>query len=399
MPVAELSLSSANYYVDEGGGSAVVTINRTGDSSGAVTVEYRTGDTAAGNCGESNTGLASSRCDYETTLGTLNFAPGEMSKTVSIPIVDDGYAEGSESFSFALTNVSGASLGLLAGAAITVTDNETDNRGNPISDPRSFVRLHYLDFLNREPDASGLDFWTNQITACGADTNCIEVKRINVSAAFFLSIEFQETGYLVERLYKVSYADAEGASTFPSPHRLTVPIITLNEFLADTRAIGRGLIVGEGNWQRQLEQNKTAFLFEFVQRPRFTASYRTTLTPAAFVNQLFQNAAVTPTLIERSNAINEFGSGIDTSDLNARARVLRDVAESATVRRQELNRAFVLMQYFGYLRRNPSDPQDADYSGYDFWLSKLNQFAGSYVDAEMVKAFISSAEYKARLGP
>ena len=46
------------------------------------------------------------------------------------------------------------------------------------------------------------------------------------------------------------------------------------------------------------------------------------------------------------------------------------------------------MQYFGYLRRNPNDPQDSDYTGYDFWLTKLNQFNGNFVNADMVKAFI-----------
>ena len=57
------------------------------------------------------------------------------------------------------------------------------------------------------------------------------------------------------------------------------------------------------------------------------------------------------------------------------------------------------MQYFGYLRRNPNDPQDSDYTGYDSWLTKLNQFGGNFVNAEMVKAFISSGEYRQRFGP
>ena len=57
------------------------------------------------------------------------------------------------------------------------------------------------------------------------------------------------------------------------------------------------------------------------------------------------------------------------------------------------------MQFFGYLRRNPNDPQDTDYTGYEFWLTKLNQFNGNFVNAEMVKAFITSAEYRQRFGP
>jgi hypothetical protein len=66
---------------------------------------------------------------------------------------------------------------------------------------------------------------------------------------------------------------------------------------------------------------------------------------------------------------------------------------------QEFTRAFVLMQYFGYLRRNPNDAPNSDYSGYDFWLRKLNAFNGNYIKAEMVKAFITSAEYRQRFGP
>ena len=91
--------------------------------------------------------------------------------------------------------------------------------------PRNFVRQHYHDFLNREPDQSGWDFWTNQITSCGNDAQCNEVRRIDVSASFFLSIEFQQTGYLVERFYKVGYGDGTGTSTFGGQHQLAVPIV------------------------------------------------------------------------------------------------------------------------------------------------------------------------------
>jgi hypothetical protein len=75
------------------------------------------------------------------------------------------------------------------------------------------------------------------------------------------------------------------------------------------------------------------------------------------------------------------------------------VAEDSDLNTAEFNRAFVLMQYLGYLRRNPNDPQDTDYTGYDFWLTKLNQFNGNFVNAEMVKAFITSGEYRNRFGP
>jgi hypothetical protein len=259
---------------------------------------------------------------------------------------------------------------------------------NRIDDPQFFVIQHYRDFLNREPDPNGLSFWTNEITSCGTNTQCIQVKRVNVSAAFFLSIEFQETGYLVYRFYKAAYGNLPGA---PVPVRLS-------EFLPDTQQIGQNVVVGVGDWQTQLENNKKAFAAQFVARARFTSAFLDSITPAQFVDALFANAGVTPLSAERSAAIDEFGSAGTSADATARARALRRVAENATLGQQEFNRAFVLMQYFGYLRRNPNDPPEPglNFDGYNFWLGKLNQFNGNFVDAEMVKAFITSGEYRQR---
>ena len=161
------------------------------------------------------------------------------------------------------------------------------------------------------------------------------------------------------------------------------------------------MIVGQGNWQQQLENNKQAFTLEFVQRSRFTTAFPTTLSPTTFVNLLFDNAGLPHSGSDYTAAINEFGSATDTSNVTARSKALRDVAESATFAQQEFNRAFVLMQYYGYLRRNPYDPPEPtlDYQGYNFWLNKLNSFGGNYVNAEMVKAFITSDEYRHRFGP
>ena len=123
------------------------------------------------------------------------------------------------------------------------------------------------------------------------------------------------------------------------------------------------------------------------------------MTPAQFVDKLNQNAGNVLSSSERATAISLFGSATDTSNTTARAQALRQVAEDQDLNNAEFNRAFVLMQYLGYLRRNPNDPQDTDYTGYDFWLTKLNQFNGNFVNAEMVKAFIVSGEYRSRFGP
>ena len=259
---------------------------------------------------------------------------------------------------------------------------------NPIDGADFFVRQHYADFLNRQPDAAGLSFWTNQITSCGTDQTCTDIRRINVSAAFFLSIEFQETGYLVYRTYKAAYGNFTGAPV----------AVRFEEFLPDTQQISQNVVVNAPGWEQQLENNKLAFFLDFVSRLRFRNDYPTTLSPALFVDTLFMKAAVTPSPTERAAAINEFGSATDTTDTAARARSLRLVAENSTLGTQEKNRAFVLMQYFGYLRRNPYDPPEPtlDFQGYNFWLNKLNQFNGNFVNAEMVKAFITSGEYRQR---
>ena len=389
-----VQFDAANYTVPESIGSKTLTVTRAGDTSGAVTVDYTTSDTAgANNCNAPNTGNASSRCDYETTAGTLRFAAGETSKTIAIPIVDDAYAEGNENFTIALSNASAATLGSPSSSSVTINDNDAVTGANPIDVADFFVRLHYLDFLNREPDAAGLAFWTNQITECqqpGA-TCSTEVRRINVSAAFFLSIEFQETGYLVYRFYKSAYGNLPG---LPVPLRLA-------EFLPDTQQIGKDVVIGQPGADQQLENNKVAFASDFVSRSRFTSAYPTALTPAQFVDALFANAGVTPSTADRNAAIDEFNGAGNTASTAARARALRRVAENSTLKQQETNKAFVLMQYFGYLRRNPDDPPETglNFDGYNFWLGKLNEFNGNFVNAEMVKAFIISGEYRARFGP
>jgi len=145
---------------------------------------------------------------------------------------------------------------------------------NPLGNSDFYVDQHYSDFLNRIPDVPGLGFWTDQINECGTDQACIEIRRINVSAAFFLSIEFLETGYLVERLYKSAYGDALGTSTLGGSHQLSVPVIRRSEFLPDTQQIGQGVVVNQAGWEQVLENNKQTFIADFVQRSRLLPPIR-----------------------------------------------------------------------------------------------------------------------------
>jgi len=390
-PAITLQLALSSFAANEGDGTVTLTVNRTGNSSGPATVDYSTSD-----------GTANQKKDYIFASGTLAFGPGETTKTFNILLVNNSYVDGDRTVNVALSNATGASLGLVGTATLTIHDNDTAlAANNPIDDARFLAQQNYLDFLTRQPDPSGWDFWTNQITSCGSDVQCNEVRRINVSAAFFLSIEFQQTGYLVERMYKTAYGDATGTSTIGGTHQLSVPIVRFNEFLQDSQRIGRGVVVLAQGWEELLENNKQAFALEFVQRTRFTDAYPTSLTPTQFVDRLNQNAGNVLSSIERTTAINLFNGASDTTDLNARAKTVRQIAEDVDLYNAESDRAFVLSEYFGYLRRNPNDAPEPtlDYSGYDFWLTKLNQFNGNYIQAEMVKAFLSSIEYRQRFGP
>jgi hypothetical protein len=257
-----------------------------------------------------------------------------------------------------------------------------------INDADFFVNQQYVDFLSRFPDQSGFDFWTNQITGCNGDATCIAGQRDNTSGAFFLSIEFQETGYLVERMYKVAYGDTDGTSTFGGTHTLKVPIVRRSEFLPDTLEMGQGVIVGKAGWETVLENNKVAFANDFASRARFTTAYPGGMAALQFVDTLNANAGNPLSQSERDSLVSQLTAGT-----LSRAQVVRAVAEDSDLNIAEKNKAFVLMQYFGYLRRDPNSGQDTDYTGYDFWLQKLNNHGGDFHAAQMVRSFIVSGEY------
>ena len=256
----------------------------------------------------------------------------------------------------------------------------TGTSNNVIDATASFVAQQYQDFLSRDPDAAGFSFWQNEINNCGNNPACVEVKRINVSGAFYLAIEFQQTGSIVYRANLASFA--------------TLP--RFNQFFTDSARIGRNVVVNQTGWEALLEGNKQAFYAGWVQLPSFQAAFPNTMTAAEFVDKLNANAGNVISASERTALLNVLGG--TPADLAKRATVLRSVVEDQDFINKEFNRAFVLMQYFGYLRRNPDDPPDNNLDGLNFWLGKLNQFNGNFIDAEMVKAFISSIEYRQRFG-
>jgi hypothetical protein len=385
-----VEFSDSSYIADEGAGFVNITINRPDGGAEPSFVRYATGD-----------GTAKEGKNYISAYGVVTFAPGETTQTFPVLIIDNSLVEGSRTVNLTLTNSRGSTLGARNSAVITINENDSTAAANPLDTPHSFVQYQYYDFMGTYPDASGWDFWTKQITECASDQRCIEVQHINVSAAFLLSIEFHSIGYFIERFYKVAYGNATGASKLGVAHTLQVPIIRFDEFLRDNRDIRRGVSVGASDWERILEHNKQVYALGFVQRSRFLTAFPTALTPAQFVDQLNQGAGNVLSASERTTAINLFGGAGDTTNSTARAQAMRQVAEDQDLAKAEFNRWFVLSEYYGYLHRNPNDAPEStlDYTGFDVWLTKLNQFNGDYIKAEMLKPFVSSTEYRQRFGP
>jgi hypothetical protein len=245
-------------------------------------------------------------------------------------------------------------------APVLSLNNEAQDT-NPIDEGRFFVNQNYLDFLGRTPEPLGLDYWTSQISLCGNDQLCMQNRRIAISAAFFIEEEFQQTGFAIHRFYKAAYG-------MPPSYA---------QFLVD-----RTELLGES--QSALSTEK--FTRQFIARAEFQRLYPDWLPAEAFVNRLFDHAGMERTASERREAIEALSSGNKT-----RAQILLELIESQSFKEREYNAAFVLMQYFGYLRRDP------DQHGYEFWLNVLNnKEPGNY--RGMVCSFITSSEYQHRFG-
>ncbi len=258
-------------------------------------------------------------------------------------------------YTFSPPNRSFSLLGLHTEASFTATSN--GGKLNPLDTIEYFVRQQYLDFLGREPDPPGFIGWVNTINNCAPnDTSC---DRVHVSEMFFRSQEFQERGYFAYRLYSTPFGRKPDYAEF-------VPdMVRLSGFLTND----------------QLEAAKTAFIDDFMARSGFAGEYNR-LSNSAYVDALIDTAGVN--LSNRLALIDALNAGTQT-----KAQVLRQITESGEVYQKYYNQAFVVMEYFGYLRRDP----DALYLN---WIDVLNEGGDS---RHMVNGFVNSAEYRQRFGP
>jgi hypothetical protein len=296
----------------------------------------------------------------------VQFAIGETIKTFTIPIIDDAIVEGDETLTVSLSGPAGALLGATSTATITITDNDTTPATqNPIDGVTPFITQQYIDFLGRLPDTIGLDNWIVTLAPCPnsgfGEFDHPECDRVHVSAGFFLSDEFRGRGYFAYKFYEVGF-DRRPAYA---------------EFVPDMAQVG-----GPQSPESEVI-SKAAYTDAFVQRPEFKNRYDA-LSNSAYVDALETNAEVT--LANKAALV----AALDGNQ-KTRAQVLREIVELPSVTDKFFIRAFVAMQYFGYLRRDP------DTVGYDNWVATLTTDPSNF--RHMIFGFIYSDEYRHRFGP
>jgi subtilisin family serine protease len=383
--VSLVQFAAASVTASESNGTAQITITRSGDTSSAVSVDVRTvDDTRAIPCNDTTTapGVAFARCDYATTAQIVSFAAGDaLPKTVAVPLINDSYVEPNENITLALSNAAGAALGAQSTTTLTITSDDAAGAPNPINGTDFFVRMQYLDFLSRDPEPG--QPWSAVLNGCANQFNTdpnnasAACDRISVSANFFRSQEFQLKGFFVFNFYKSSLARLPFYAEIVSD----MSIIT-----ATTPA--------------EVQAKKAAFTNAFVQRQEFKNLYDA-MDNATFVNTLMNRYGVqsittpdplnpdasTRVTFTRADLVNRLNGVGGTF---TRAQVVRAIADSNEVSATEFNSAFVAMQYFGYLRRDP------DTQGFNDWLRTINANPADF--RSMVNGFMNSQEYRLRFG-
>jgi hypothetical protein len=389
-------VNEADTNTAQGFASLDVEVVRTGDTSEPATVKYSTSDLSQGAECDVVNGQANQRCDYLLVNATLRFAAGENSKSISIPIINDGYGEGPESFTIHLKDAVGVGIGETDEAAITINDSGvvTTPATNPYLNNAFFVRMNYLDFLGRDADQAGFTDWNNLLNNCGpekgflgAPFNC---DRTQVSHGFFASPEFTDKGFLIYRFYEV------GMGRLPR----------YSEFIPDMSTLS-----GFGIPESVQQQNLRDYTQQFSSRTEFTSRFNDSLLASqaeTLIQKLEQTAGVNlpatatttpgqPTQYGRDELIRKRASGEFTV-----ADTLKAFVEQQPVYDRFFPRGAVTMQYFANLRRDP-DLNDPNLLGWNDWVEVFTNGKPSAGIAprdihHLIFGFIYSTEYRKRFG-
>ena len=391
-----LKLQSSAITVHENAGFATVTVQRSGDTTAPASFEYTTVQNAdVTSCGPgSPSGNGGEKCDFATTLGAFRFAANETTTDIRIPIVDDTYAEGSETFKLLIGNALGAAIDLPSAATITITDNDSvSGPANPLdsADAQFFVRQQYLDLLGREPSSAEMTAGTGPITLCGADAACRRTKAVDLSNTLFLQSQ-AATGY-VFRLYRAAFGNDQ---PFPLPDTSnpaeSKKWINYSAFSRDL-----GLMTDVPS----LTQKKIELANSFVLRRAFTRKYSPIAlnNGPAFVDAILatiRNDSGVDLVSQRSTLITAFEQA--ETLMEGRASVIYLLAESSQTNpvnntafvTAEDGRSFASALYNTYLKR------DGDVAALG---SVLTQLQGGTQRRALIDQFVYGLEYRQRFGP
>jgi hypothetical protein len=365
-----------SYQASEGSARATLVVTRTGDLSEAATVAYLFEEGAAGVPCITAEGAANARCDYHGGAGIVAFAPDEATGAITIPLIDDAHVEGAETLRLRLSSATGATLGAQSAVTLIIQDNDTAAAQNPIFTTPFFIRMQYLDFLSREPEVG--EPWSAILDGCaGVDNPACD--RIAVSQSFFGSPEFRLKGFYAFNFYRVAFGRRP----------------TYEEIIPDMRSI-------TGTTTEETYRKRAAFPVSFTQSAEFKELYDA-VADGAFVNALMDRYGAqqitthdpanpeggAKVVLTRAELVGRLSATGGAASLT-RAQVLRAVVESDEVAAAEYNRAFVAMQYYGYLRRSPEE------EGYQAWLRVIARDPDNI--RIMVDGFMNSTEYQLRFG-
>ncbi|HYG80434.1 MAG TPA: DUF4214 domain-containing protein, partial [Pyrinomonadaceae bacterium] len=354
------SLGAPTYTASEGALRATVTVTREGDKSAPASVTYRTADPSAAlaGCG-AVTGHASNRCDYAAAVGTLRFAAGESTREISVPLVNDAYSEGPESFTLSLAKPAGAKLAGTTSAVVTISDDDATGSAaaNPLSSDEFFVRQLYLDVLGREADEKGLAGWLAALKKCGGSADC---GREAVASAFFQSEEFRLKGHFAYSLYRAALGRGVGY---------------------DELTLDRARLAGARD-AAELQLNKADLVADFMARAEFKDRYDSRATPSDYVDALLLASAL-PNHPQRARWVAGLTDGALT-----RGDVLWQLAESEEVSARFVGEAETVMRYHAFLKREA-----------DAGVANGLELSSQKPDLlRLVGGFLNSEEYRQRFG-
>lgn len=250
--------------------------------------------------------------------------------------------------------------------AITIDPGAASTFSNPVDDFRFFITQQYTDLTGREPDAATLDKLTAQLSGCNSRSDCLRVRRIDLSTNLLVENELPATGVFLYGLYST------GLGRLPRYAELETD---------------RALVLSQ---KSELEAVRMALASAFVERAEFKRKYPATMKPGEFVDTLLASMVQTTGIdlgSDRSLLI-----GLLDDAANGRAAVLARIASDQRVVDANYNEALVLFQYFTYLRRNP------DEAAFNGWVNTLKSKPLRDPEAarSLVCNFVNSAEYQNR---